>query len=413
METMEDMGTILFWYFMTFSRSLFFMAVVQLLFVLKTAINGKLKERHGIESKLDDRVLQLFDESYEARITDLNLKNKKLQDQLQNSIDSQRCIEQENEGLKRENKDMEEKIKLLNQTVFQEREKNSGLKEMASKNQRKVPSARTFLVAVFSMVLARIKVQKQQTVIESYQKHNVNLKNQVESVHAEMECCRKENASLKDQVQYATIQIEVERRHMAPKLTALQHKIQELEKELEGKDNSCKAQMASLEQKAHKRLVKASALQRQLNDKKAEVFFLHHSSRYEVSSQYCKSQEIVVQPVLRDFSGGLEGEEASLLAPEQLQFDTVSPGGSEEDAENECSDAEEDAPPRKRLRAENTWKKVINKKRRMVGKSYVGKQKQEEIRREPRSMGPGCSSAACAKSGALTLLQIHNVQTVS
>ncbi|XP_062373885.1 transport and Golgi organization protein 1 homolog [Sardina pilchardus] len=63
---------------------------------------------------------------------------------------------------------------------------------------------------------------------------------------------------------------------MAPKLTALQHKIQELEKELEGKDNSCKAQMASLEQKAHKRLVKASALQRQLNDKKAEVFFLHH-----------------------------------------------------------------------------------------------------------------------------------------
>ncbi|XP_062387011.1 uncharacterized protein LOC134076007 [Sardina pilchardus] len=108
--------------------------------------------------------------------------------------------------------------------------------------------------------------------------------------------------------------------------------------------------------------------------------------------------------VMFDFSGGLEGEEASLLAPEQLQFDTVSPGGSEEDAENECSDAEEDAPPRKRLRAENTWKKVINKKRRMVGKSYVGKQKQEEIRREPRAMGPGCSSAACAKSGEWSAL---------
>ncbi len=75
-------------------------------------------------------------------------------------------------------------------------------------------------------------------------------------------------------------------------------------------------------------------------------------------------------------------------------------GGSEEDldAENLCSDAEEDAPPRKRLRAENTWKKVINKKRRMVGKSYVGKQKQQEIMREPRAMGPRCSSAACAKS---------------
>ncbi|KAF4114213.1 hypothetical protein G5714_004436 [Onychostoma macrolepis] len=101
-----------------------------------------------------------------------------------------------------------------------------------------------------------------------------------------------------------------------------------------------------------------------------------------------------------DFSGGLEGEEASLLAPEQVQFDTVFHGGSEEDldAENSCSDAEEDAPPRKRLRAENTWKKVINKKRRMVGKSYVGKQKQKEIMREPRATGPRCSSAACAKS---------------
>ncbi len=71
-------------------------------------------------------------------------------------------------------------------------------------------------------------------------------------------------------------------------------------------------------------------------------------------------------------------------------------GGSEEDldADNSCSDAEEDAPPRKRLRAENTWKKVINKKRRMVGKSYIGKKKQKEIMREPRAMGPRCSSAA-------------------
>ncbi len=74
--------------------------------------------------------------------------------------------------------------------------------------------------------------------------------------------------------------------------------------------------------------------------------------------------------------------------------------GSEEhlDADNSCSDAEEDAPPRKILRAENTWKKVINKKRTMVGKSYAGKQKQKEIMREPRAMGPRCSSAACAKS---------------
>ncbi|XP_050958809.1 uncharacterized protein LOC127160196 [Labeo rohita] len=94
-----------------------------------------------------------------------------------------------------------------------------------------------------------------------------------------------------------------------------------------------------------------------------------------------------------DLSGGLEGEEASLLAPEQVQFDTVFNRGREED-----SNAEEGAPPRKRLRAEKTWKKVINKKRRMVGKSYVGKQKQKEIMREPRAIGPRCSSAACAKS---------------
>ncbi|XP_077089984.1 uncharacterized protein LOC143741598 [Siphateles boraxobius] len=102
-----------------------------------------------------------------------------------------------------------------------------------------------------------------------------------------------------------------------------------------------------------------------------------------------------------DFSGGLEEEEASLLPPEQVQFDTVFHGGGDEDsdAEHSCSDAEEDAPPRKRLRAENTWKKVINKKRRMVGKSYIGKQKQKETMREPRAMGPRCSSAACARSG--------------
>ncbi|XP_062373869.1 transport and Golgi organization protein 1 homolog [Sardina pilchardus] len=269
------MGTIGFWYFMTFSQSLFFMAMVQLLYMLKAAINGKLKEHHGIESKVDDRVLQLFQESYDARLTDLNFKNKKLQEELKKALDSQRCIKQENEGLKRENKDMKEKIKLLNQTL-QDQESSSRLKEMASKNQRKVPSVRTFLVAVFSMVLAKNKVRKLQTDVESYQKDNINLKSQFESVHAEMELCRKENSSLKDQVQYATIQIEVERRHTELKLTALQRKMQELERELEGKDNSCKAQMASLERKAHKRLVKASALQRQLYDKKAEVFFLHH-----------------------------------------------------------------------------------------------------------------------------------------
>ncbi|KAG5267679.1 hypothetical protein AALO_G00224410 [Alosa alosa] len=274
---METKGTIGFWYFMTFSQSLFFMAaLVPLLFLLKTAINGVLKEHNGSGSKLDDRVLQLFGESYEAQITEMHLKNKKVQDHLQNCMDSQLCTEQENEKLKRENKDMKEKIKLLTQTLLQEQENNSRLKEMASKNQRKIPSARSFMMAVFSMILARNKVQKLQTDIESYQKDNANLRNQLKSVQSEMELCRRENASLKDQVQYATIQIEVERRHPEPKLTALQHKIQKLEKELEGKEESCKTRMASLEKTAHKRLIKASSLQRELNDKKAEVFFLHH-----------------------------------------------------------------------------------------------------------------------------------------
>ena len=71
---------------------------------------------------------------------------------------------------------------------------------------------------------------------------------------------------------------------------------------------------------------------------------------------------------------------------------------NDSDAESSGSDAEEDTPQRKRQKAENTWKKVTNKKRRMVGKSYTGKQKQKDIMREPRAMGPRCSSAACVKS---------------
>ncbi|XP_050993142.1 uncharacterized protein LOC127182077 [Labeo rohita] len=95
-----------------------------------------------------------------------------------------------------------------------------------------------------------------------------------------------------------------------------------------------------------------------------------------------------------DLSGGLEGEGPRCWLQSRCSLTrVVFNRGREED-----SNAEEGAPPRKRLRAEKTWKKVINKKRRMVGKSYVGKQKQKEIMREPRAIGPRCSSAACAKS---------------
>ncbi|KAK7127799.1 hypothetical protein R3I93_020402 [Phoxinus phoxinus] len=73
-----------------------------------------------------------------------------------------------------------------------------------------------------------------------------------------------------------------------------------------------------------------------------------------------REEEMEDTVIHADLSGSLEVEEASLLAPEQVQFETGFHGGNEEDAENSCSNAEEVAPPRKRLRAENTWKKVIN-----------------------------------------------------
>ena len=52
-----------------------------------------------------------------------------------------------------------------------------------------------------------------------------------------------------------------------------------------------------------------------------------------------------------------------------------------------------DAPPSKRLKDDNTWKKVISK-RRMVGKSYTGKQKPKDIMREAQAMGPRCYSVS-------------------
>lgn len=65
---------------------------------------------------------------------------------------------------------------------------------------------------------------------------------------------------------------------------------------------------------------------------------------------------------------------------------------SEEDEEDE------NGPAKKRKNPSN-WKANVQKKRRMQGKSYVGKsQNGGEVAKEPRNMGPGCESAACRKS---------------
>ncbi|KAL7861050.1 hypothetical protein AOLI_G00173990 [Acnodon oligacanthus] len=60
---------------------------------------------------------------------------------------------------------------------------------------------------------------------------------------------------------------------------------------------------------------------------------------------------------------------------------------------------EEESQELKRKRGPTKWKRNIQKKRRMEGKSYRGKQKDVgEVTRAARVMGPGCVSEACRKS---------------
>ncbi|KAL2100087.1 hypothetical protein ACEWY4_004481 [Coilia grayii] len=160
-------------------------------------------------SQLDDKVLELFKEGYEADITELKAENKRLQDDLHSCRTSQLGTEQENKQLKgtittlkNQNKDMEEKIKLLNKNVSENLQTHTGTNDMVT-------------------------------------------------IQIEMESCPKKPELLKAEGKVPIAQ---------DKLTAVEHKIYELENK----------------EMAYKTRMKSSALQRQLMDKRTEVFFLHH-----------------------------------------------------------------------------------------------------------------------------------------
>ncbi|XP_076137473.1 uncharacterized protein LOC143120111 isoform X4 [Alosa pseudoharengus] len=72
------------------------------------------------------------------------------------------------------------------------------------------------------------------------------------------------------------------------------------------------------------------------------------------------------------------------------------PVEAEDDTEGDLL-AEDETPPRKRQKKESK-KKLVNKERRMKGKSYTGKHRNEELLKEPRLIGPRCTSVACEKS---------------
>ncbi|KAG5277858.1 hypothetical protein AALO_G00092150 [Alosa alosa] len=72
------------------------------------------------------------------------------------------------------------------------------------------------------------------------------------------------------------------------------------------------------------------------------------------------------------------------------------PAEAEDDTEGDLL-AEDETPPRTRQKKESK-KKLVNKERRMKGKSYTGKHRNEELLKEPRLIGPRCTSVACEKS---------------
>ncbi|XP_063045312.1 uncharacterized protein LOC134439334 [Engraulis encrasicolus] len=202
MEFIENVLS--FSYFMDFSYGslqLFFSVVIPLVFLWKGSFHGLQEKWHGFN--MDDTECQ----GQEAMITEFNLQNKKLQDELQASRCSQLATEQENlilrstiSTLQRQNTHKEERIKLLTKKLAQ-------------------------------------------------------------------------------QTDMVIIQIETESHPLEPRdgiaqdrLTVLQHKVTELE----NKEMSYKTRIASLETATHKRLMKSSALHRQLVHKSDEVFFLHH-----------------------------------------------------------------------------------------------------------------------------------------
>ncbi|XP_063045206.1 uncharacterized protein LOC134439238 [Engraulis encrasicolus] len=198
MELIENVLS--FSYFTTIFHGLFIAVVIPVVFLWKGSVHGLQKKWHG--SSLYGILHQ------GARITELNLQNKKLQDELQAFRRSQLAAEQENlilratiYSLQRHNNGNEERIKLLNKKL--------------SQNQQA------------DMVI--IQIEPESHPLES-------------------------------------------RDGRAQDITVLQHKISELEQ----KEMSSKARIASMETAAHNRLITSSALHRQLVHKTDEVFFLHH-----------------------------------------------------------------------------------------------------------------------------------------
>ncbi|XP_063060340.1 uncharacterized protein LOC134453461 [Engraulis encrasicolus] len=176
-------------------------------YLMTSSGDGPQEKSHG--SYLHDKVLQFLIQQ-EAKIVQLDLQNKKLQEELSNSRGSQLVIAEESQQqratisrLQKQNDDKEETIKRLTRQLAQYPRPND-------------------------MVI--IEIEPESRPIKSRD------------------------------------------RRAQGELTALQNKISEME----NREMSYKATIASLEDTAHKRLIKTSRLQRALNEKRAEVFSLHH-----------------------------------------------------------------------------------------------------------------------------------------
>ncbi|XP_016112975.1 uncharacterized protein [Sinocyclocheilus grahami] len=73
----------------------------------------------------------------------------------------------------------------------------------------------------------------------------------------------------------------------------------------------------------------------------------------------------------------------------------------QEDTEEQTDsgdDTEDDTVGGRKRKNDRSWKKHVNKRRRMMGQPYVGIRGNEEVDMEPRAMGPSCQSAGCVKS---------------
>ncbi|XP_073683740.1 uncharacterized protein [Garra rufa] len=73
----------------------------------------------------------------------------------------------------------------------------------------------------------------------------------------------------------------------------------------------------------------------------------------------------------------------------------------QEDTEEQTESVDatkEDRVGRRRRQNERSWKKSVNKRRRMMGQPYIGISRNEQVNMEPRVMGPRCQSAGCVKS---------------